>query len=70
MASGINFQQSLANLRHRVEAHLEERRIRAQLDTMSERRAPGNRRHRWQHRLGRPGSPQQPLIQRPLRQRD
>jgi|SoiMethySBSTD1v2_1073268.scaffolds.fasta_scaffold1821825_1 ElaB/YqjD/DUF883 family membrane-anchored ribosome-binding protein len=34
---GINVQQSLANLRHRVEAHLEERRIRAELDTMSER---------------------------------
>ena len=34
---GINFQQSLANLRHRVEARLEERRIRAELDSMSER---------------------------------
>ena len=34
---GINFQQSLANLRHRIEARLEERRIRAELDSMSER---------------------------------
>ena len=34
---GFNFQQSLANLRHRIEARLEERRIRAELDNMSER---------------------------------
>ena len=31
-AFGMNFQQSLANLRHRVEAHLEARRLRAELD--------------------------------------
>jgi len=34
---GFNFQRSLANLRHRIEARLEERRIRAELDSMSER---------------------------------
>jgi ElaB/YqjD/DUF883 family membrane-anchored ribosome-binding protein len=34
---GMSLQQSLANLRDRVEAHLEARRIRAELDSMSER---------------------------------
>jgi ElaB/YqjD/DUF883 family membrane-anchored ribosome-binding protein len=34
---GMNLQQSLANLRHRIEAHLEARRISAELDSMSER---------------------------------
>ena len=34
---GMNLQQAFANLRHRVEAHLEERRIRAELESMSER---------------------------------
>jgi hypothetical protein len=34
---GMNLQQSLANLRDRVEAHLEGRRLRAELDGMSER---------------------------------
>ena len=34
---GMNLQQSLANLRDRVEAHLEARRLRAELDGMSER---------------------------------
>ncbi len=36
-AFGMNLQQSLANLRNRVEAHLEGRRLRAELDSMSER---------------------------------
>jgi len=34
---GMNLQQAFANLRRRVEAHLEERRIRAELESMSER---------------------------------
>ena len=34
---GMNLQQSLANLRHRIEAHLKARRISAELDSMSER---------------------------------
>lgn len=34
---GLNLQQSFANLRNRVEAHLEARRLRAELDSMSER---------------------------------
>jgi len=36
-AFGMNFQHMLANLRHRIEAHLETRRLRAELDAMSER---------------------------------
>jgi hypothetical protein len=34
---GMNLQQSLANLRDRVETHLEARRLLAELDGMSER---------------------------------
>lgn len=34
---GMNFQHALANLLHRIEAHLETRRLRAELDAMSER---------------------------------
>jgi ElaB/YqjD/DUF883 family membrane-anchored ribosome-binding protein len=36
-AFGLNLQESFANLRHRIEAHLEVRRLRAELDNMSER---------------------------------
>ena len=36
-AFGMKFQSTLANLCHRIEAHLETRRLRAELDTMSER---------------------------------
>jgi hypothetical protein len=36
-AFGMNFQHLLANLCHRIEAHLETRRLRAELDTRSER---------------------------------
>jgi ElaB/YqjD/DUF883 family membrane-anchored ribosome-binding protein len=36
-AFGMNFQHTLANLRDRIEAHLETRRLRAELDAMSER---------------------------------
>ena len=36
-AFGMNLQQNLANLRDRVEAHLEARRLRAELDSMSDR---------------------------------
>jgi len=34
---GINLQQAFANLRQRIEAHLEGRRIRAELESMSDR---------------------------------
>jgi ElaB/YqjD/DUF883 family membrane-anchored ribosome-binding protein len=36
-AFGMNFRHTLANLRDRIEAHLETRRLRAELDAMSER---------------------------------
>jgi ElaB/YqjD/DUF883 family membrane-anchored ribosome-binding protein len=36
-AFGMNFQETLANLRNRIEAHLEIRRLRAEMDAMSER---------------------------------
>jgi hypothetical protein len=36
-AFGMNFQHALATLFHRIEAHLEARRLRAELETMSER---------------------------------
>jgi len=36
-AFGMNFQNTLANLRSRIEGHLETRRLRAELEFMSER---------------------------------
>jgi uncharacterized protein YjiS (DUF1127 family) len=36
-AFGMNLSEGIANWRHRVEARLEERRIRAELDAMSDR---------------------------------
>jgi len=36
-AFGMNFQNMLANLSHRIETHLETRRQRAELDAMTER---------------------------------
>ena len=36
-AFGMNFQNTFANLRHRIEGHLETRRLRAELEFMSER---------------------------------
>jgi uncharacterized protein YjiS (DUF1127 family) len=36
-AFGMNLVEGFANWRHRIETHLEERRLRAELESMSER---------------------------------